>query len=820
MALPDAGHEEYVFEPRMFRGIAVSDALLARLNRPHSVLPGTYGLDVWINQTFVARLDVTFKDRGDGDAAPCLTPEQFQRLGILLVQTDAQTAQPASDCLDLVEYAPGTVVHPRMDMLRLDLQVPQALLRRVPRGFVDPADLDAGVTAGFANYMGNYYYVWQPSWGHQGSAHLALQSGLNVGLWQLRHHSSANWTQHARTRWNSLRTYAQRPLLSMESQLTLGQTYTSGRFFSGINYVGAGLRSDERMLPDSQRGYAPVVRGVASGNALVSIRQNGQEIYQTTVAPGPFEISDLYPNSNSGDLDVVVQQADGTVQRYTVPFSAVPESLREGQSRYEASVGRTHETGSNSVFGDFVVQRGLSNAATAYGGLRLAQGYQAWMAGGVYTSRFGALGSDITWSRARLLGRETASGWMLRFSYSNTVVATGTTLTLANYHHSTRGYQDLVNVLGLRGAGATSWQSATWQQRNRFDVRLNQKVGSLGHIFISSAVQDYRDGRPRDVQYQLGYGTAFKNGVSVNVVLMRQHASRASAAEARAAGRRETTVTLSLSIPLGANLPALSTTMSTGTDASAQLQSAFSGTLDARQTLHYSLGASLNRNVRQSHWTANLQKRHTMGTVGLGVSHSRDARQLSANLQGAVVAHAGGVTAGPYVSETFALVEAPGATGARVMNSRGRIDANGYALLPSMTPYRYNSVMLDPGGMSSSVELIHGEQRVAPYAGAVVKVAFQTRSGQPMLIRAVQRDGTPIPFGAEVFDTSGAPIGMVGQGGHIYVRAEKAQGQLTVRWGSAASEQCVVPYRMGAQAAGNPALVRLQSVCSPLGRRG
>lgn len=48
--------------------------------------------------------------------------------------------------------------------------------------------------------------------------------------------------------------------------------------------------------------------------------QNGHEIYQTTVAPGPFEINDLYPTSYSGDLDVTVTEANGAVSRFSVPF--------------------------------------------------------------------------------------------------------------------------------------------------------------------------------------------------------------------------------------------------------------------------------------------------------------------------------------------------------------------------------------------------------------------------------------------------------------------------------------------------------------------
>ncbi len=54
------------------------------------------------------------------------------------------------------------------------------------------------------------------------------------------------------------------------------------------------LKSDSDMLPDSER-LCPIIRGSAHSNAQVVVRQNGYIIYQNTVAPGAFEINDLYP---------------------------------------------------------------------------------------------------------------------------------------------------------------------------------------------------------------------------------------------------------------------------------------------------------------------------------------------------------------------------------------------------------------------------------------------------------------------------------------------------------------------------------------------
>jgi outer membrane usher protein FimD/PapC len=104
-------------------------------------------------------------------------------------------------------------------------------------------------------------------------------------------------------------------------------------------FRGAQIFSDDTMLPESMRGFAPVIRGIARTNATVTVKQNGYTVYQTYVAPGSFEIRDLYPTSASGDLDIVVTEADGSVQHFVQPFSAVPVMLREGRVKYALSAG-------------------------------------------------------------------------------------------------------------------------------------------------------------------------------------------------------------------------------------------------------------------------------------------------------------------------------------------------------------------------------------------------------------------------------------------------------------------------------------------------
>ncbi|MBW6086650.1 fimbria/pilus outer membrane usher protein [Escherichia coli] len=44
-------------------------------------------------------------------------------------------------------------------------------------------------------------------------------------------------------------------------------------FFDSVSFRGVQLASDDNMLPDSLKGFAPVVRGIAKSNAQITIKQ-------------------------------------------------------------------------------------------------------------------------------------------------------------------------------------------------------------------------------------------------------------------------------------------------------------------------------------------------------------------------------------------------------------------------------------------------------------------------------------------------------------------------------------------------------------------
>ncbi|TBL60378.1 fimbria/pilus outer membrane usher protein [Hafnia paralvei] len=815
-----AENSQYTFDESLFLGGDFGKGL-KRFNADNNTPAGKYSVDIYLNGSFIQRDSVDFvNNSAQKESEPCLSREFYVQSGVnesALPQGDELAKRQCKSPEALLKGASWSFDQPR---LRLDLYIPQALLTRSPRDAVPVESWDAGESLMFLNYSTNYYQSRYRS-GSGGTSQygfLGLKSGINLGLWQLRQQSSATYSQspsRSRYQWQSLQTYMQRPIAALDSNLMIGQSYSGGSLFGSMAYNGVKLETDQRMWPQSRRGYAPEIRGTAQTNARVVVSQNGRTIYETNVPQGPFVIDDLSSTHYEGDLKVEIIEADGRSSTFTVPFSAVPDSMRPGVSRYNAVVGRARDYGdTQNLFGDFTYERGISNSFTGNLGLRIADDYQAILAGGVWSHWLGAFGLNTTWSHAQIDDNQSQSGWRVQASYSRTFDYTGTNVALAGYRYSTEGYRELSDVLGERASkkhGSNNvFKSDTLNQRNQFTAMINQSLGDYGSLYLSGSVMDYYDNQSRNTQLQVGYSNSWKN-ISYNLAISRQQSVYRNQIDMDGSeqgrsrsylGNTENLITLTFSIPLsfGGRDNYISTSLSHADSSGNSGQTSVSGMLDDAGTLNYSVYAGYQQNRESQagstkNWGANLQKNSAFGTLNGSYSASSDYTQWGVGGRGAAVIHRGGITLGPYLSETFGLVEAKGAKGALVKNGQGaRIDSNGYAIVPSLTPYRYNTISLDPKGINKHTELKSTQSRVIPYAGAAVKASFDTLSGYGVLIKAKINGTEALPMGASVLDDQNNVVGMSGQASLIYARVRERQGILTVKWGDSPQEMCRVSY--------------------------
>jgi len=107
--------------------------------------------------------------------------------------------------------------------------------------------------------------------------------------------------------------------------------------------------------------------------------------------------------------------------------------------------------------------------------------------------------------------------------------------------------------------------------------------------------------------------------------------------------------------------------------------------------------------------------------------------------------------------------------------------------------YRHNRVTLDLKGLSTDVATT---AQVAPTAGAVALLRFETERGYSILLRGRQCGGSYLPFAAAVMDAAGRKVGHIAQGGQALLRVNATQGALTVRWGQGPGESCQFTYSL------------------------
>ncbi|QCP51173.1 fimbrial biogenesis outer membrane usher protein [Trinickia violacea] len=779
---------------------------LSRFAKGNVVLPGEYSVDIYLNGNNVARTPVLFRAvAGQKNAQPCFNAALLQSLGVDLqkLPVDMQNQLKASDaCVALPQAITDATVAFDFGDQRLSVSIPQNVLRRTPRGYVSPDQWNAGVTTGMLNYNANVYATRNPGGVSTSQGYASLTAGLNLGGWHFRHQGSFSWANTGGSQYQNIATYVQRDLPSLASQLTIGEAYTSGDLFDSTAFRGVQLGTDDRMLPDSMRGYAPVVRGIANSNAQVTITQGGRKIYETTVAPGAFEIDDLYPTGFGGDLHVSVKEADGSVHSFSVPYAAVPLALRPGLHRYNFVIGtvRMAQSNANPVFAQGTWQQGITNLITGYGGMTAAEGYISAMLGTALNTPIGSVGLDVTQAMtsipgAQIYGAQRYNGTSMRVSYSKSIPQTSTDIAIAAYRYSTGGFFSLTDAMQTREAMANGGAvSNVMRQRNRASVSVNQVLGERAGTFgMALSGSTYWNRSGSDLSYSVAYSNAFRD-INYQLSVMRERSSF---------GSTNTTYYANVSIPLGkSNSVMSSSSLTRDTSGRTQAQTTLSGSAGADNTLYYSATANY-ANQSSSRATTDgsgsIVYRAPYAVLSASAGAGRGYQQASIGVQGGVVAHPGGITLAQPLSDTFGVVEVPGAEGARVLNSPGvRVDSRGYAVVPSLTPYSMNAVELDPTGLPLDVELKTTSQQVAPHAGAVPLLKFQTDLGRTALITVRQANGEALPFGAEVLDESGKEVGVVGQGDRILARGLENEGTLTVRWNDKADTSCTMPYKLGA----------------------
>ncbi|WP_099076280.1 fimbria/pilus outer membrane usher protein [Proteus alimentorum] len=781
---------------------AVTD--LSYFEAGNSIKPGDYPLDIILNNEYLRNESIHFISNNK-NVIPCLNKTFLQSLGINIKLITDFDLKSEKECIDISDSIPDTSVNYDIEKQALKIQVPQAALNIQARGYIPPEKWDNGITAGLLNYSFSGANNWGNS--HNNSYYLNLRSGINIGAWRLRDYSTWN-SSNGKHQWDHINTYLQRNIVSLRSQLKVGDSYTSSTLFDSINFRGVSLESDDTMLPDSQRGFAPVVRGIASGNAKVVIRQNGYVIYQTFVSPGAFEIRDLYPTSNSGDLYVSVEENDGSKHDYIVPYSAVPVLQREGQKKFVIQAGEVRQDNQNKkprfIQGHLIY--GLPYDSTLYGGALITSDYQSYALGvGRNMGTLGAFSTDITFAHSQLPDNSTSEGYSLRFLYAKSLNQFGTNFQLLGYRYSTSGFYTLDETLNTRMSGylnennqevPSRYFNLNNRKKGSLQVNLSQQLSDYGSVFMTTNWQNYWETNEKNVLFQAGYNGNVK-GLSYNIIYGYNRIMNS--------GERDQTLSLGISIPLQLLMPSsyqpansayLTYNYSHNDNGYSAHNTGVAGTLFEDNTLNYSVQQGYSNQGGSYTGNAALGYQSRYGNLNVGYNYNKEVQQLNYSVAGGMLLHSEGLTLSQPLSSNAILVDARKTADVPIDNATGiYTDWRGFAVIPYATAYRQNKVALDTTALPDNVEIEQNIQQVIPTQGAVIKVNFEAKTGYRLLL-TLQRQGRPLPFGAIASDKQNHLSGIIGDDGLLYLSGVPKSGVLDIRWGNNTSEHCQVNYTL------------------------
>lgn len=755
--------------------LELSDNILTEYTKQHLAqveqpLPGTYPVEVILNGHKISTEAIRFVEC-EAKLCPQVTLAMLKKWGIAPAPFVSKNAVDEDFLLALhfEQAIPGSSVTLSTNVNKLILAVPQKYLLDDNANF-----LASVVEESIPTLFLSYYYNGLRNESADDSSNdqhfISLNNGANFGKWRLR--QSANLVKSSQTgmSWQPVQTYVGRDILSLMSRLMMGQTTTTGRVFDSFSFKGLSLSTIDEMLPDSQRNFAPVIKGIALSQATIEIRQEGNLIYQKSVPAGSFVLTDVVPNNSSGDLEVTVRESTGEVRKFIQPFATQPKMVRQGQLRYALSSGRYDKgnaTGDKEIFLQAEGLYGVDNTVSVFSGVIASSSYQSGIAGlGFNLGDFGGISLEIDTSRNKESEwLKSSSGYASKINYSKFFGLSGTSLQASYTQSFDRGYFTYADYQARHELNQSS-TNFPGNFKRQWQAGLNQDLDNFGSLSLNYSSQYSWDNTYNNKTLNASYNVNWK-GISAGVSYSQSDITSTTR-------YKDNVLALNVVIPFSSlwgpsSQARINHSYITSRSGLAQNQTTVSGSLLRDNNLNYSLSQVWAQD--QHGQAARVQYDGGSGSVNAAYSrNSSGYSQSSLGSSGSVVFHPGGVTLGQSISpkEPFAIVSAPGAGNVSVTTKSGvKTDSRGYAIVPALTAYRQNNIGIDPTTASDTTSLTSTQMQSTPGFGTAVAAKFGTHIGHKAWVHILYRN-LPLSLGTELYGKNGAS-GIVDDKGYAWI---------------------------------------------------
>jgi len=771
---------------------------LSQFSRGGYIMPGTYDMVVHVNKNDLPEQPIAFyppKDDPTGSRA-CLSPELVTLLGFKENVQGSLTWWHEGQCLDETSVQ-GMEVRADLSTSSLYMNIPQAFLEYTDENWDPPALWDEGIPGLLFDYNLNAQSQQQLQQGTRGySLSGNGTTGANVGPWRLRadwqgnlnHQTGSQRPTDRQFDWS--RYYAYRAIPSLRSKFTVGESYLDSGMFDGFRFSGASLVSDDNMLPPNLRGYAPEVAGVARTNAKVTVSQQGRVLYETTVATGPFRIQDIN-DAVSGELNVRVEEQDGSVQEFIINTSNIPYLTRPGSVRFKVAAGKPSDLEHHSrgpVFGTGEFSWGVSNGWSLYGGALAGGDYNALSLGvGRDLMVLGALSFDVTQSRARLPQEDgILSGGSYRLSYSKNFDEYDSQVTFAGYRFSQEEFMSMSEYLDARYYG-----SRTGNGKEMYTVTFNKHIRDWGlSAYVNYSHETYWD-RPDNDRYNLTMSRYFDMGTFRNISLS------LTAYRSQYNGTNDDGGYLSVSLPWGDRSTVSYNTTVNRNDTTHSV--GYYDRFDEHNTYQVNVGSS-RTGVNASGY---LQHEGDVARLRGNASY-RQGRYSAVGLtaQGGMTltANGGAMHRTAMMGGTRMLIDTNGVPDVPVRGygKTSQTNAWGKAVIGDVNSYYRNKASIDLNKLGNRAEATKSVVQATLTEGAIGYRQFDVIAGEKAMAVIKLADGSEPPFAATVTNVRKQETGIVNDGGSVYLSGINAGETMTVHWGGQAQCEVQMPATLPA----------------------
>ncbi len=787
----DASAEEVQFNTDVLDVKDRENIDLGQFSRGGYIMPGNYMMLVRINKQELPEQSVLFypAEHDAKDSAACISPAMVEQFGLKPDMKEKLTWWHQGECLTL-DSLPGTSARADLGSASLTVSLPQAYLEYAADNWDPPSRWDEGVPGLLLDYYVNAQTQRQQQRGQQ-SYNVSGNGtvGANLSSWRLR----ADWQtrldhqtgsgEGTRQNWDWSRFYAYRAIPRMGAKLSIGENYLYSDIFDSFRFTGASLISDDSMLPPNLRGYAPEVTGVARTNAKVVISQQGRVLYETQVASGPFRIQDIN-DAVSGQLDVRVEEQDGSVQEFRLDTASIPYLTRPGTVRYKLASGRPSDWKHNTngpLFATGEFSWGVSNGWSLYGGGVAGGDYNALAVGiGRDLMMFGALSFDVTQSRVSLPQWEdsTLTGGSYRLSYSKNFDEYDSQVTFAGYRFSERDYMSMSEYLDARTYGTRNQSS-----KEMYTISVSQHFRDLGlSAYLNYNHQTYWNSAAND-RYTLTLSRNFDIGRFRNLSLS------LTGYRNKYNGSNDDGMYLSLSVPWG---DGGSMSYSSSYDRNDNThQVGYYDRLENGDSYQLSSGLTRSGGTASGYYThqgdmaqVNANASYQQGrysSVGLSLQGG-----ATATPQGAALHRSGMIGGTRMMLDTGGVADIPiGGYGAVTRTNRF-----GKAVVTDVNSYYRNKVSIDVNKLPENAEATRSVVQATLTEGAIGYRRFEVIAGEKAMAVLRLADGATPPFGATVQNHKKQDVGIVNDGGSVYLSGINPGEEMTVHWNGQA--QCVL----------------------------